>query len=135
MPRNERPIVRTLLSLLVVSFFATFAPLNATAAQTSELTCNGHMRMVFLTNRPLKVNPGKCRYARINLRITVQDAAQKPPRICLFAKAFGSAKEYGPFCNEGANSGMAVPGPIEWLWSDWGAETGLKFCKSREDCR
>ena len=135
MSRNQRAMVQALVALLVASLFATFAPLNGAVAQNSELTCNGHMRMVFLSPKPLKVNPGKCRYARINLMFTVYDPVQKPPPTCLFAKAFGNAKAYGPFCNEGPTSGMAVPGPIEWLWSDGGVETGLKFCNSRENCR
>jgi hypothetical protein len=133
--RNPGTAVRSLMSVLAAAFLATATPPVGAVAQTSELTCNGHMRMVFLSPKPLKVNPGRCRYARINLIFTVQDPVQKPPPICLFAKAFGSAKEYGPFCNEGATSGMAMPGPIEWLWSNGGVETGLKFCKDRENCR
>jgi hypothetical protein len=135
MLRNEAKTGRNLAALLVAASVATFAPVNGSAAQTGEQTCNGHMRMVFLSPKPLKVNPGKCRFARINLIFTVYDPVQKPPPICLFAKAYGSAKEYGPFCNEGPTSGMAVPGPIEWLWSNGGVETGLKFCKDRENCR
>lgn len=135
MRRKRRQLTRALIALLVAAPFVAVAPVDTVQAQAGELTCNGHMRMVFLSSKPLKVNPGKCRYARINLRIEMMSPTDPLPRICLFAKAVGSAKEYGPFCSEGATSGLPVPGIIEWLWSNRGVETGLKFCNTRDNCR
>ncbi len=136
MPRNERSVIRILASLLVATSVTTLAPLGGAFAQTSELTCDGHMRPVFLTTTPLKVNPGKCRYFRINIRFRLPGPNMKPLYpVCLYAKSARSAKEYGPFCTDRSNFRMAVPAPIEWVWSSQGMPAGLKFCKASIDCR
>jgi hypothetical protein len=135
MASGDRSIAWTLAFVLVAASFASFAPLGGAVAQTSELTCNGHARPVFLTTKPLQINPGKCRYFRINIRIRLQGPNMKPAPVCLFAKAWGNAKEYGPFCTDGPNFGMRVPGAIQWVWASQGLPGSVKFCKSPEDCR
>jgi hypothetical protein len=135
MSRLIERIARALASIIVAASFATFAPIGGASAQNSELNCNGHSRPVFLTARPLKINPGKCPYFRINIVVPLQGPNMKPPKVCLFATVWGSTKQYGPFCTEGSNFGMSVPGPLESVWASQGLEAGLKFCRSPGDCR
>lgn len=135
MHRNERPMVRILAFILLATLFAPFTSASGAVAQTSELTCNGHARLVFFTTKPLQVNPGKCRYFRINFRIRLMGPNLKPQPVCVFAKAWGSAKEYGPFCTDGPNFGILVPGAIQWVWASQGLPGSVKFCKSPDDCR
>ena len=129
-------IARTLASLLAAAAFAIFAPSTGAFAQNSEQNCNGHMRLAFITPTPQKVNPGKCRYFRINIRYRVPGPNMKPLfPVCLYAKSARSAKEYGPFCTDRANFRMSVPAPIEWVWSTQGMAAGIKFCNVSNDCR
>jgi hypothetical protein len=129
-------IARCLASLLAAAAFATFAPSAGAFAQNSELNCNGHVRLAFITPTPQKVNPGKCRYFRINIRFRLPGPNMKPlSPVCLYAKSARSAKEYGPFCTDRANFRMSVPAPIEWVWSTQGMPASIKFCKESIDCR
>jgi hypothetical protein len=136
MPSTESKITRTLASLIVAASFAIFAPTGSASAQNSELNCNGHARLAFITPTPQKVNPGKCRYFRITIRFRLPGPNMKPLfPVCLYAKSARSAKESGPFCTDRANFPMSVPAPLEWVWSTQGMPASIKFCKDSIDCR
>src|SRR6185295_10191859 len=101
---NDRAISWALALSLATAIPATLTPLAGAAAKTADQSCSQNERAVFLGDKPLQVNPGgKCPFVRIKLIVELLDPTSKPAQICLFARAVGSAKQYGPFCTEGSN--------------------------------
>jgi hypothetical protein len=135
MSMNFRAIAQALVVLSpVFSFVAVAAPHQAQAASDSD-ACPAYERKAQLSSEPLLVNPGgKCPAWRFRFEFMLY-ASEEPPKTCYFAPVAGSEKEYGPFCTEGANFAMDVPGPIEWLWSSRPVTVYIKLCASPSDCR
>jgi hypothetical protein len=129
---NFRAVALSLaMSSSVFSFATVATPFEAQAASDSE--CPPYERKDQLTSKPLLVNPGGKCYVRFRFEFRLY-ASQDFPDVCYFARVAGSEKDYGPFCNEGANLRMDVPGPIEWLWSSTPVTVYIKLCASPADC-
>jgi hypothetical protein len=92
-------------------FATVVTPHQAQAASDSE-TCPPYERKDRLTSKPLLVNPGGKCYVRFRFSFMLY-SSEDFPDVCYFARVAGSEKDYGPFCADGANLRMEVPGPIE----------------------
>jgi hypothetical protein len=132
---SVRAVAVSLMMFLSAFSFATVAPAPEAQAQAASETCPEFMRAVFLTKKPLQVNPGgKCHF-RFTFEATLNNQTDKFPRLCVFARVVGSDTEYGPFCTDGENFGMNVPAQVEWLWSDRPVRMLYKLCDTLAECR
>ena len=121
--------------LAAVLLFAGLMSASVASAASKPATsaCGGFEKKYLIASEFVQINPGsRCRSYRI--RFEGQRLGQVIPKVCYFAKVAGSAKQYGPFCTEGKNFKMVVPGPIEWLSASYPVNAWVKLCGSHEEC-
>lgn len=127
-------VIRAISLCVAVFSIISFAPTAIPQAEASE-ACPAFERAVFVTKKPIQVNPGgKCHF-RFAFEAVLNSQSDKFPRLCVFARVAGSDAEYGPFCTEGANFGMNVPAQVEWLWTDRPVRMLYKLCDTAAQCR